>query len=326
MALKYPYPKAANIHGPVFGMEYPMIAFCGARPAPNGSYSDGLERALIGVTIHEVGHNWFPMIVASDERKWTWMDEGLNTFLQYYGEQDYAKKFSGTPIWTQTTDGSYPSNRGPAANIVSYMRDPNQVPIMTESDIIQNNFGNNGYAKPAAGLVMLREQILGPEVFDDAFRMYSERWAFKHPQPADFFRSMEEHAGENLAWFWRGWFYTTYSNDQAITNVAAQSSSDLVASDEYGSYYYRVEVENKGKLLMPLYLEVTYEDDTTERFELPADVWRSNELTFAKGFFAGKKVVKVELDPDEAFADVDRTNNVWEAASIEEGETGTMND
>ena len=134
----------------------------------DGSYSDGLERALIGVTIHEVGHNWFPMIVASDERKWTWMDEGLNTFLQYYGEQDYAQKFNGTDIWTQTTDGTYPSNRGPAKNIVNYMRNPNQVPIMTESDIIQNNFGNNGYAKPATGLVMLREKILGPEVFDDA--------------------------------------------------------------------------------------------------------------------------------------------------------------
>jgi len=325
MSLAYPYPKAANVHGPVFGMEYPMIAFCGARPAPDGSYSDGLERALIGVTIHEVGHNWFPMIVASDERKWTWMDEGLNSFLQYYGEQTYAQKFRNTDIWTQTNDGTYPSNRGPAPNIVNYMRNPNQVPIMTESDIIQNNFGNNGYAKPATGLVMLREYILGPEVFDDAFRAYSQRWAFKHPQPADFFRSMEEGAGENLAWFWRGFFYTTYANDQAITSVTAQDSNDLLGSTEHGAAYYRIDVENVGRLLMPLFIEVTYEDETTERFDLPADVWRDNELEFTKGFFSDKKVVKVELDPEEAFADIDRENNVWEATSLQEGETGTLN-
>ena len=326
MSLEYPYPKAANIHGPVFGMEYPMIAFCGARPGPDGSYSDGLERALIGVTIHEIGHNWFPMIVASDERKWTWMDEGLNTFLQYYGEQDYAQKFNGTDIWTQTTDGTYPSRRGPAKNIVNYMRNPNQVPIMTESDIIQNNFGNNGYAKPATGLVMLREKILGPEVFDDAFRRYSERWAFKHPQPADFFRSLEESAGEHLAWFWRGWFYTTYANDQALVNVTAQASEDLMGNTDNGANYYRIEVKNEGKLLMPLEIEVTYDDETSERFDLPADVWRSNEIEFTKGFFTDKQVVKVELDPDEAFADVDRENNVWEAASVQEGETGGTRD
>ncbi|HMB93766.1 MAG TPA: M1 family metallopeptidase [Rhodothermales bacterium] len=118
MAFEYPYPKVTNVHGPVFGMEYPMIAFCGARPQPDGTYSDGLERALIGVTIHEVGHNWFPMIVASDERKWTWMDEGLNSFLQYYSEQDYATTYQNTDIWTQTTDGTYPSRRGPSVNIV----------------------------------------------------------------------------------------------------------------------------------------------------------------------------------------------------------------
>lgn len=325
MALEFPYPKAANVHGPVFGMEYPMIAFCGARPDPEGNYNDGLERALIGVTIHEVGHNWFPMIVASDERKWTWMDEGLNSFLQHYGEQTYAAKFNGTDIWTQTTDGTFPSRRGPAPLIVDYMRNPDQVPIMTESDIIQNNFGNNGYGKPAAGLVMLREYILGPDVFDDAFRKYSEKWAFKHPQPTDFFRSLEENAGENLAWFWRGWFYTTYANDQALVNVTAQASDDLLGTTEHGANYYRIEVKNEGRLLMPLSIAVTYDDDTTERFDLPADVWRNNELTFTKGFFTDKKVVKVELDPDEAFADVERENNVWEAARLEEGETGGPN-
>ncbi len=136
MAFRYPYPKAVNVHGPVYGMEYPMIAFCGARPGADGTYSEGLERSLIGVTVHEVGHNWFPMIVASDERKWTWMDEGLNTFLQFYGENDYAKTYNGT-FWTQTPDGDYPDRyqRGPAKNITGYMRDADQVPIMTESDL-----------------------------------------------------------------------------------------------------------------------------------------------------------------------------------------------
>jgi len=324
MSLRYPYPKASNIHGPVFGMEYPMIAFCGARPAPDGSYSEGLERALIGVTIHEVGHNWVPMIIASDERKWTWMDEGLNTFLQYYGEQLYAQKFNGTDIWTQTTDGTFQSRRGPAHLIVPYMKDPNQVPIMTESDVIQNNFGNNGYAKPAAGLYMLREHILGPELFDDAFREYSERWAFKHPQPADFFRTMEEASGENLNWFWRSWFYSTYANDQALAAVTEQSADSLLGHSNNGAYYYRIKVDNEGQQIMPIDLKITYDDGTDEFMAIPADVWRNNELTFTKGFFSDKKVLKVELDPYQAYADIDPSDNEWIAPEVEseQEETG----
>ena len=180
LAFEYPYPKASNVHGPVFGMEYPMLAFCGARPQPDGSYSEGLERALIGVTIHEVGHNWFPMIVASDERKWTWMDEGLNTFLQYYGEQEYAKTYCGT-YWTQNEECVFPSRRGPATGIVDYMRDTDQVPIMIHSDLIHKDFGNNGYGKPATGMVMLREHVAGEGAFDEAFGEYSTSWMFKHP-------------------------------------------------------------------------------------------------------------------------------------------------
>ncbi|NNF04009.1 MAG: M1 family metallopeptidase [Rhodothermales bacterium] len=317
MSMRYPYPKASNVHGPVFGMEYPMIAFCGARPAPDGTYSDALERALIGVTIHEVGHNWVPMIIASDERKWTWMDEGMNTFLQYYAEQRYARKFNGTDVWTQTDDGTYPSRRGPATNIVEYMKTDEQVPIMTESDLIQANFGNNGYAKPATGLVMLREQVLGPDVFDDAFREYSRRWAFKHPQPADFFRSLEETAGENLNWFWRGWFYTTYANDQKLSSVTDQSADSLIGSTRYGGHYYRIKVENEGQLIMPVQLRVTYEDGTSDFMALPADVWRANELEFTKGFFSDRKVTMVELDPNSVFADIDPDDNVWRAPDIE---------
>ncbi|NND70860.1 MAG: M1 family metallopeptidase [Rhodothermales bacterium] len=320
LAFEYPYPKAVNVHGPVFGMEYPMVAFCGARPQPDGTYSDGLERALIGVTIHEVGHNWFPMIVASDERKWTWMDEGLNTFLQYYAEQDYAKTYCNS-VWTQTEDCSYPSRRGPAANIVNYMRDEDQVPIMTESDLIHKDFGNNGYAKPATGLVMLREHVVEPVGFDDAFGDYSKNWMFKHPQPADFFRSMEEGSGENLAWFWRGWFYSTHANNQAISSVTVQQSEALLGSSAQGRHYYRVEVTNEGGLVMPVELLVTYEDGTEDRFDMPVDVWRNNEITYRKGFFSDKVVAKVELDPDEAFADIDRSDNVWETPAIEVNET-----
>jgi hypothetical protein len=312
MAFEYPYPKAVNVNGPQGGMEYPMVAFCGARPQPDGTYSDRTERALIGVTIHEVGHNWFPMIVATDERKWTWMDEGLNTFLQYYGELDYAQTYCGG-VWTQTEDCSYPSRRGPAPNIVAYMQDPDQVPLMTESDLIHKDFGNNGYAKPATGLVMLREKILETESFDDAFGDYSKNWMFKHPQPADFFRSMEDGAGENLSWFWRGWFYTTHANDQVLASVVSQPAEDLVGDTERGRLYYRIEIRNKGGLVMPVELDIKYEDGTVERIALPVDIWRNNELVFIKGFFADKRVIEVILDPDEAFADIDRSDNVWTA-------------
>ncbi|MEJ2501977.1 MAG: M1 family metallopeptidase [Gemmatimonadota bacterium] len=320
MAFPYPYPKAVNVNGRVGGMEYPMVAFCGARPQPDGSYTEGQERGLISVTIHEVGHNWFPMIVASDERKWTWMDEGLNTFLQYYGEQDYAATYCGEE-WTQTDDCTFQSRRGPAPNIVGYMRDPDQVPIMTESDLIHKDFGNNGYAKPATGLNMLREDILGPDAFDDGFQYYATSWAFKHPQPADFFRAMEEGAGENMSWFWRGWFYTTHANDQAIAGVTAQDATELMGSTDAGAHYYRVTVENRGGLVMPLEIEATYTDGTTERFDLPVDVWRNNELRFTKGFFSDRDLVSVTIDPDEAFADTDRSNNTWTAEVVERGDS-----
>jgi hypothetical protein len=315
MAFHYPYPKAVNANGPAGGMEYPMIAFCGARPQPDGTYSDRTEQGLVSVTVHEVGHNWFPMVVASDERKWTWMDEGLNTFLQYYGEQDYAKTYCGEE-WTQNEECTFPSRRGPAPNIVGYMADPDQVPIMTESDLIHKDFGNNGYAKPATGLHMLREDVLGNEAFDDAFHYYAQTWMFKHPQPSDFFRAMDEGAGENMEWFWRGWFYTTHANDQAIENVSEQDANDLLGTTENGKYYYRVTVSNQGGLVMPLEIEATFTDGTTERFNLPVDVWRMNELEFTKGFFSDKEIVKVVIDPDESYADIDRANNTWTAGDV----------
>jgi hypothetical protein len=312
MAFEYPYPKAINVNGPQGGMEYPMVAFCGVRPQPDGSYSNQAERGLIGVTVHEVGHNWFPMIVDSDERKWTWMDEGLNSFLQFYGQWDYAKTYCGAQ-WTQNAECEFVGNMGPAPAIVSYMQDPDQVPIMTESDLIHKDFGNNGYTKPAAGLLMLREYILGEGPFDEAFGDYARKWMFKQPKPADFFRSMEDGAGEHLAWFWRGWFYTTHANDQALAGVSSQAAQDLVGTTAQGQYYHRIVIRNEGGLVMPIDLEVTYEDGSIERIELPVDTWRNNEITFTKGFFSGKSIAKVVLDPEEAYADIDRSDNTWTA-------------
>jgi hypothetical protein len=200
----YPYPVAISVNGPVGGMEYPMICFNGPRPKDDGTYSANTKYALITVVIHEVGHNYFPMIVNSDERQWSWMDEGLNTFLQYLAEQEWEE--------------NYPSQRGEPELIVPYMQSTNQVPIMTNSDsIIQ--FGPNAYSKPATALNILRETILGRELFDFAFKEYARRWKFKRPMPADFFRTMEDATGRDLDWFWRGWFYTTDHCDIALDKI-----------------------------------------------------------------------------------------------------------
>lgn len=202
----YPYPVAWSIHTDRIGMEYPMICFNGRRPELDGTYSEGTKYGLISVIIHEVGHNYFPMIVNSDERQWTWMDEGLNSFLQYLAEQQ----------WERT----YPSRRGPAYKIVDYMKGNKNFisPIMTNSESI-HQFGNNAYGKPATALNILRETIMGRELFDYAFKKYSNRWMFKQPSPADLFRTMEDASGIDLDWFWRGWFYTTDHVDIKIDSV-----------------------------------------------------------------------------------------------------------
>jgi hypothetical protein len=204
---EYPYPVAISCHSTSGGgMEYPMISFNGGRPEADGTYEKTVKRGMIGVIIHEVGHNFFPMIVNSDERQWTWMDEGLNSFCQYLAEQEWDKDFL--------------SRRGEPSGIIDYMRsDPSQMqPIMTNSEQILQ-FGNNAYGKPAIGLNILRETIMGRELFDFAFKEYALRWAFKHPKPADFFRTMEDASGVDLDWFWRGWFYTTTPVEQELVNV-----------------------------------------------------------------------------------------------------------
>ncbi len=205
----YPYPTALSVNGPVGGMEYPMISFNGPRPVKDKktgelTYSKRSKYGLIGVIIHEVGHNYYPMIINSDERQWTWMDEGLNTFVQYLAEQ----------AWEE----NYPRSRGEPRAIVDYMKSRNQVAIMTNSESLLQ-FGNNAYAKPAAALNILRETILGRELFDFAFREYAQRWKFKRPTPADFFRTMEDASGTDLDWFWRGWFYTTDAVDISIDGI-----------------------------------------------------------------------------------------------------------
>jgi hypothetical protein len=204
--IDYEYPVAISVHGPVGGMEYPMLCFNGGRPEKDGTYSADRKYGMISVIIHEVGHNFFPMIINSDERQWSWMDEGLNTFTQYLTEQEWER--------------NYPSRRGEPKNIVDYMRTGKnlQTPIMTNSESVLQ-FGPNAYAKPATGLNILRETILGRELFDYAFKEYARRWAYKHPTPADFFRTMEDASGTDLDWFWRGWFYTTDASDLAITGV-----------------------------------------------------------------------------------------------------------
>ena len=205
MTFDYPYSKAISVHADRQGMEYPMICFNYGRPQPDGTYSERTKRGMIGVITHEVGHNFFPMIVNSDERQWTWMDEGINSFVEILSELDYDPNFF---------TGNLPKD------IVRYMSmdQDNLSPIMSQGDYVKN-FGPNAYTKPAAGLYMLRQTIMGPELFDYAFRTYSKRWMFKHPSPADFFRTMEDASAMDLDWFWRGWFYTTDYNDIGVKDV-----------------------------------------------------------------------------------------------------------
>ena len=240
----YPYPVAWSIHTDRIGMEYPMICFNGGRPEADGTYSKRTKYGMIGVIIHEVGHNFFPMIVNSDERQWTWMDEGLNTFLQYLTEQEWER--------------GYPSRRGPAYKIVDYMKGDksNITPIMTNSESIYQ-FGNNAYGKPATALNILRETILGRELFDYAFKKYAQRWMFKHPTPEDLFRTMEDASGVDLDWFWRGWFFSTDHVDLAIKDMnwfkvdtrdpevekAAQKKQDEAKAEHIGDIRNKNEIQ-----------------------------------------------------------------------------------
>ncbi len=307
--IDYPYPVAWSIHTNRIGMEYPMICFNGGRPNPDGTYSDRTKYGMISVIIHEVGHNYFPMIINSDERQWTWMDEGLNTFLQYLAEQEFME--------------DYPSRRGPAYKITPYMKgDKSKIsPIMTNSESIFQ-FGNNAYGKPATALNILRETIMGEELFDYAFKKYAERWAFRHPSPADFFRTMEDASSVDLDWFWRGWFYTDDHVDIALADVEEKSGERLKkqykdVSDRYKSmvkddeFFYELEFENIGGLVMPIILEFEFADGEKEQLYIPAEIWRFDGNTVKKVFNFDKQVVAISLDPEYKTADCDVENNYW---------------
>ena len=202
----YPYPVAISVNAPVGGMEYPMICWQRPRPEKDGTYSKGTKYGLISVIIHEVGHNWFPMIVNSDERQWMWMDEGLDSFMQFLTEQEWEE--------------DYPSRMMPQriGGLMNYLKQENKMPIMTGADSLQST-GYNAYTKPTLALNILRESVLGREQFDYAFKQYARRWAFKRPTPADFFRTMEDASGQDLDWFWRGWFYSTDHTDISIETI-----------------------------------------------------------------------------------------------------------
>lgn len=266
-SLPYPYPVAISVEA-ANGMEYPMICFNFGRAEEDGTYSEGTKKGAIGVIIHEVGHNYFPMIINSDERQWSWMDEGLNTFVQYLAESEF--------------DNNYNSRRGPAHTIARYMKsDPNDLePIMTNSDNIVE-FGPNAYAKPATGLNILRETIMGRELFDYAFKEYCRRWSFKHPTPADFFRTMEDASGVDLDWFWRGWFYGIEPVDIAMDSIK----------------WYRADLQND-----PAKRTVTDTDKARKPFDDISKIRnRDSKMEFA-----------VEKDPD--LVDFYTSYRPWETA------------
>lgn len=367
----YPYPVAISVHSKWIGMEYPMICFNGGRPEADGTYSEGTKYGMWGVIIHEVGHNFFPMIINSDERQWSWMDEGLNTFVQYLTEQEWER--------------GYPSRRGPAHLITDYMRgDKKRIsPIMTNSESIWQ-FGNNAYGKPATALNILRETVMGRELFDYAFKTYCERWKFKHPTPADLFRTMEDASAVDLDWFWRAWFYTTDHVDISMDNVnsfelnsmnpetekasAKEANSkkdqfigdirnkesiketvnerdntiddfyanhdkyevDAIDKQDYeklksslskeelallnsGKQFYEINFTNIGGIPMPIILQFTFEDNTTEVIRIPAEIWRMHEEKVSKVFIFDKKAISIRLDPFLETADTDLNNNSWPA-------------
>jgi len=313
----YPYHKAVSVDGQM-GMEYPQMAFNPGRPdLPDGGYSDRMKYRMIKVTIHEVGHNFFPMIINSDERQWTWMDEGLNSYLEMLAELEYDKDF--------------PMRRGLPKNIVGYMSgDQSKIaPIMSKGDNVYS-FGNNAYGKPATALWILRETIMGKDLFDHAFKTYAQRWKFKHPTPADFFRTMEDASAMDLDWFWRGWFYTTDVTDIGIgsvkkfikedaeknVNFIEDTSEGLTFSSENAkkaksNFFYEITCNKPGGLVMPIIAEYTYKDGSKERKIYPAQIWRYNDNEITKVVKSDKEIINITIDPDLETADIDTSNNNW---------------
>ncbi len=351
MTIDYPYPVAISVHAASIGMEYPMICFNFGRPRPDGSYDDFIKTRMVYVIVHEVGHNFFPMIINSDERQWAWMDEGLDSFLEYLTMKKY---YPDLPYTSNSPEAIVPYMKGSK----NFMR-----PIMTNPEQ-SLQLGPEAYSKPSAALVILREQVMGPELFDQAFKEYARRWAFKHPKPADFFRSMEDASAVDLDWFWKGWFYTTDNVDIEVadvkwfkvagedksleTRVNAQSGNlgenagetdgnpfygkpqefkliDSNVGSEYrseidnegikkrfaGKNVYQITFKNHGGLVTPLVIEWTYKDGSKEIEKVPAEVWRLSEQQVSRIFVKDKEVANVVFDPFKQLADVDASNNVF---------------
>ncbi|MEP3208516.1 MAG: M1 family metallopeptidase [Maribacter sp.] len=365
----YPYPKAISVHAKNQGMEYPMICWNYGRPNPDGTYSDRVKYGMISVIIHEVGHNYFPMIVNSDERQWGWMDEGLDTFMQYMAEQEFGEAYPEAVA----PNKAYPSRRGAPSKIVPYMSGDQSTisPIMSNPENVYQ-LGPNAYGKPATALNILRETVMGRELFDHAFKTYSKRWMFKHPTPEDFFRTMEDASAVDLDYYWRGWFYTTDYVDIGVKGIkkyyvtdtpsdklkaavaqSGQSMEDLpplvflaeedtadfdtnlkgktpsessttlkefmmdnmTASERAAvkepKYFYEVTYDKPGGIPMPLIVEYTYADGSTENITYPAEIWRKNDKEVSVVISSQKELTGILVDPKAETADIDTTNNGW---------------
>jgi hypothetical protein len=281
---EYSYPVATNVAGNEGGMEYPGIVFCGW---------EAKGEDLWGVTDHEFGHNWFPMIVGSNERLFAWMDEGFNTFINSLSAKDF-------------NNGEFKQGPADLHRMAEVYTNPKLETIMSSPDNMKEaNIGLLCYGKPSAGLIILREQVLGADRFDLAFRTYVERWAFKHPTPDDFFRTMENVAGEDLSWFWRGWFEYNWRFDQGINSIK------YVKNDPTQGVV--ITIENFEKMPMPVVLDIKLKSGGVERVKLPVEIWQKNtSWTFKQN--TTEEIESITLDPDHAFPDSNESNNIWTAA------------
>lgn len=277
----YPYPSAVNVACNINGMEYPAIVFCNSRSRAGG---------LWGVTDHEFGHTWFPMIVGSNERKYGWMDEGFNTFINGISSKDF-------------NNGEYARSQNNTVATYRYMFGPNSETMMSEPDALKEaNIGMALYFKPGYALGLLRNNILGEKRFDYAFRLYIQRWAYKHPTPWDFFRTMENAAGEDLGWFWRGMFIHNYKLDQAITSVTYVNDDPANGA--------LVTIRNLDKMVMPVYLKYTTVDGNSTTIYIPGEVWQ-NGNTWIQKLKTNQKLSSVEINPGNIFPDINDANNKW---------------
>ncbi len=289
----YPYPVAQVAYGPVDGMEYPMLVFNDPAPRSDGSIGTvdkaGPLNSLVGIHIHEIGHIWLSQIINSDERQWSWMDEGLNSYLQFRSEQAWDPQFLSRL-------------GGPPQSVRHIMARPRQTPLMTHSDSMSDYF-DHSYIKTATALNVLGEAVLGRETFDHALADYARRWAFKRPTPYDFFRTIEQSSGTKLDWFWRGWFYGVGHVDlalDAIREAKAQGGSGR---------YYHFDFRNAGGIVMPIWLQLNFADGSSEKLTIPASVWRRDNAAVRWQYRSDKPVTGARIDPDGITADIDPSNN-----------------